>query len=110
MSILLLYLRIFSVQTFTRYFVFFVMFYLTVVFSLVTAANSWWRAPRPGTSWQPENFRDGTMLADISVAYGYVILIMDVLIFIIPLRAVWILHGTWKWKSRVFGVFAAGVL
>lgn len=111
LSILALYLRIFSVQRGTRIFTW-VAIVLTIgvwLFKLITDSMN--RAPPPGKPWTKEYLiRDTTVQPTINLIAGYLNLALDVMIFIIPIRASWNLQMGLKWKAKMMAVFATGLL
>lgn len=111
MSILVLYLRVFSVQKLTRWAIFATMLFTFGVWLFTLITNSTNRAPAPGKSWIAKNLsRNETAQPTINKVSGFVILALDVLIFIIPMHASWNLQLSKTWKYKLLAMFATGSL
>ena len=98
-------------QTPARIAIYTTMAYATILFILVTIANGLFRAPPAGRSWDPDNFIYYAAASSfVNKAYGFFVLCLDIIIFIIPIRASWSLAATFAWKCKVSAVFLLGFL
>ena len=111
MSILLLYIRIFSIQRSTRWATFTTMAFVFLTFCFAMIADAVNRAPPAGKSFDKVNLmRDETVQPTINIILGYLNLALDVLIFIIPIRASWNLQLGLTWKIKMLLIFSTGLL
>lgn len=111
LSILLLYLRVFSVQRNTRRATWVAIGYTIGLTLLVLITDAINRTPPPGKPWIQENLkRNNTIQPTVNIVIGYLRLALDIVIFIIPLHASWKLQMGVMWKLKIMLVFGTGLL
>lgn len=111
MSLLLLYLRIFSLQKGVRLAVYIGTAAMLIVYFGTVICNLILCVPRPGEAWTSKS---EVARCEPSRIVGYVqgafSIISDVYIFILPIPVIWHLHLSKRKRYGVIGVFSTGLL
>jgi hypothetical protein len=114
-SILLLYWRIFSCQKTSRILIRVTIALCALIFIFVAIGDCYSHTPSLGQPWAAQNIaplstdRLSATVVVIRVS-GLAVLILDILIFLIPIYAIWGIPATVAWKSKVYAVFLTGLL
>ena len=109
LSLLLLYLRIFSVKQILRY-----LIYLGIAFNICLIIAqlilfSYFRSPRPGAAWDPKiEERDKTFF--ILVVFASFNMVLDLYILLLPWPAVLKLQLPLRKKIDLMVIFMTGIL
>ena len=81
------------------------------VFLFVIITDAVNRTPPVGKEWVVENLkRNETIQPTINIVAAFLRLVVDVAIFVNPLRASWNLQIGLKWKLKMMVVFGTGLL
>lgn len=108
-SILLLYLRIFDTVQYIKI-VSWITIFLFAVFTLITVLLHWYNCRPREKLWY--SFIPGSCYdyALVNVSTAIVNIIFDIMVFVLPMKAVKDLHLPIRQKFTVMGVFATGSL
>lgn len=111
-SVLLLYLRVFSPDRRMRLFIYIGIGYLLITTSVSTVLFGALCAPRNGESFllRYTSAQRVNNITNLSRANGVCSFIADTYLFVLPLPIIWKLNMSTKRKYASFGVFMTGFL
>lgn len=110
LSVLLLYLRAFSVQKILRYFIFFgIAFNFCLNFALFII-NLWFCTPRPGAAWDMELGEHCERLTPIYVVSSALNIALDLYILLLPCSTFFKLQLPLRKKIGLMIVFMTGIM
>lgn len=110
-SLFLLYLRIFSTKSITRYFVYVGIAISAALYTATTIFLGVQCVLRPGELWMmPAVLARCSSTKVINYIHGIFGIISDLYIFILPMPILWKLHMPMRKKVGVMAIFATGLL
>lgn len=111
-SILLLYLRIFTVNKLTRYAIYFGMAFTALLYWAGVGVESYFCAAGPGESWADIAVLGAkcSRLLPWGITQGICVVVLDVYILILPIPVVIQLHLPMRKRLAILGVFTTASL
>jgi hypothetical protein len=112
LTVLLLYLEVFSINTPTRIMIFVAMAIITAHFLTNTIGNAVLCVPLPGESWQLKDSSHACIVVadQLSIALGAISVLTDFFIILIPIPVIWRLQLATHKKIGVSLIFITGIL